>query len=163
MRCVERARSLVTRGRAGGRAGGRDKPQLSSTNRMVWCGVVWCGVVCTPIAQDIAFNIVNKEWEYSFKRGFKCTFERGCAMAHARRPHLSSSSSSSSRVYGTYLAAAAGAGSCTCISTSIEHAIGARLAPCVFIRARWPAGLVQTCGARLVTQCTQLLGGVLEY
>ena len=28
-------------------------------------------------AQDIAFIIVNKEWEYSFKRGFKCTFERG--------------------------------------------------------------------------------------
>ena len=27
--------------------------------------------------QDIAFNIVNKDWEYSHKRGFKCTFERG--------------------------------------------------------------------------------------
>jgi hypothetical protein len=30
-----------------------------------------------PPYEDIAFNIVNKEWEYSFKRGFKCTFERG--------------------------------------------------------------------------------------
>lgn len=24
-----------------------------------------------------AFRIVNKEWEYSHKKGFKCTFERG--------------------------------------------------------------------------------------
>jgi len=30
-----------------------------------------------PPYEDIAFHIVNKEWEYSFKRGFKCTFERG--------------------------------------------------------------------------------------
>uniref|UniRef100_A0ACD5UTA3 Uncharacterized protein n=1 Tax=Avena sativa TaxID=4498 RepID=A0ACD5UTA3_AVESA len=27
--------------------------------------------------EDIAFRIVNKEWEYSRKAGFKCTFERG--------------------------------------------------------------------------------------
>eukprot|EP00741_Cyanophora_paradoxa_P022631 tig00021493_g21856.t1 len=27
--------------------------------------------------EDVAFRIVNKEWEYSHKRGFKCTFERG--------------------------------------------------------------------------------------
>ena len=24
-----------------------------------------------------AFRVVNKEWEYSHKKGFKCTFERG--------------------------------------------------------------------------------------
>ncbi|KAL0739527.1 hypothetical protein Bca4012_015737 [Brassica carinata] len=30
-----------------------------------------------PPYQDIAFRIVNKEWEYSHKKGFNCTFERG--------------------------------------------------------------------------------------
>ncbi|KAJ4899073.1 Cactin [Raphanus sativus] len=30
-----------------------------------------------PPYQDIAFRIVNKEWELSRKKGFKCTFERG--------------------------------------------------------------------------------------
>uniref|UniRef100_A0ACD5UCY5 Uncharacterized protein n=1 Tax=Avena sativa TaxID=4498 RepID=A0ACD5UCY5_AVESA len=30
-----------------------------------------------PPYEDIAFRIVNKEWEYSRKAGFKCTFERG--------------------------------------------------------------------------------------
>uniref|UniRef100_A0ACD5V421 Uncharacterized protein n=1 Tax=Avena sativa TaxID=4498 RepID=A0ACD5V421_AVESA len=29
-----------------------------------------------PPYEDIAFRIVNKEWEYSRKAGFKCTFER---------------------------------------------------------------------------------------
>ncbi|CAM0903398.1 unnamed protein product [Alopecurus aequalis] len=29
-----------------------------------------------PPYEDIAFRIVNKEWEYSKKAGFKCTFER---------------------------------------------------------------------------------------
>jgi len=24
--------------------------------------------------QDIAFKIVNREWEYSYKRGFRCQF-----------------------------------------------------------------------------------------
>ncbi|XP_050227716.1 splicing factor Cactin-like isoform X2 [Mercurialis annua] len=30
-----------------------------------------------PPYEDMAFRIVNKEWEYSHKKGFKCTFERG--------------------------------------------------------------------------------------
>ncbi|CAN0909346.1 CTN [Linum grandiflorum] len=30
-----------------------------------------------PPYEDIAFRIANKEWEYSHKKGFKCTFERG--------------------------------------------------------------------------------------
>ena len=30
-----------------------------------------------PPYEDLAFRIVNKEWEYSHKRGFKCTFDRG--------------------------------------------------------------------------------------
>ncbi|KAE8661166.1 Cactin [Hibiscus syriacus] len=30
-----------------------------------------------PPYEDIAFRIVNKEWEYSHKKAFKCTFERG--------------------------------------------------------------------------------------
>ncbi|KAK9947856.1 hypothetical protein M0R45_003456 [Rubus argutus] len=30
-----------------------------------------------PPYEDIAFRIVNREWERSHKKGFKCTFERG--------------------------------------------------------------------------------------
>ncbi|KAH9735289.1 Cactin [Citrus sinensis] len=30
-----------------------------------------------PPYEDIAFKVVNKEWEYSHKKGFKCTFKRG--------------------------------------------------------------------------------------
>mmetsp|Transcript_55167 Transcript_55167/g.175502 ORF Transcript_55167/g.175502 Transcript_55167/m.175502 type:complete len:256 (+) Transcript_55167:1218-1985(+) len=30
-----------------------------------------------PPYEDIAFKVVNREWEYSHKKGFKCTFERG--------------------------------------------------------------------------------------
>lgn len=35
-----------------------------------------------PPYEDIAFRIVNKEWEYSRKKGFKCTFERGILQLH---------------------------------------------------------------------------------
>ena len=30
-----------------------------------------------PPYEDLAFKIVNREWEHSHKRGFKCRFERG--------------------------------------------------------------------------------------
>jgi len=30
-----------------------------------------------PPYEDIAFKIVNKEWEFSHKRGYKCSFDRG--------------------------------------------------------------------------------------
>jgi len=30
-----------------------------------------------PPYEDIAFKIVNREWEFSHKKGFKCVFERG--------------------------------------------------------------------------------------
>lgn len=30
-----------------------------------------------PPYEDIAFKIVNKEWEYASKKGFRCSFERG--------------------------------------------------------------------------------------
>uniref|UniRef100_A0A7S0SB60 Splicing factor Cactin n=1 Tax=Mantoniella antarctica TaxID=81844 RepID=A0A7S0SB60_9CHLO len=30
-----------------------------------------------PPYEDIAFKIVNKEWEYSNKKGFRCSFDRG--------------------------------------------------------------------------------------
>jgi hypothetical protein len=30
-----------------------------------------------PPYEDLAFKIVNKEWEYAQKRGFRCVFERG--------------------------------------------------------------------------------------
>lgn len=26
--------------------------------------------------QDLTFRILNKEWEYSHKKGFKCVFDR---------------------------------------------------------------------------------------
>lgn len=40
-----------------------------------------------PPYEDIAFKIVNKEWEYSFKRGYKCSFDRGvlCLYFNFRR------------------------------------------------------------------------------
>ncbi|KAF8915819.1 mid region of cactin-domain-containing protein [Mucidula mucida] len=31
-----------------------------------------------PPYEDIAFRIVNKEWEFSHKRGFRSSFDRGC-------------------------------------------------------------------------------------
>lgn len=31
-----------------------------------------------PPYEDIAFKIVNRDWEYSHKRGFRSTFDRGC-------------------------------------------------------------------------------------
>jgi hypothetical protein len=30
-----------------------------------------------PPYEDIAFKVVNKEWEYASKKGFRCSFERG--------------------------------------------------------------------------------------
>lgn len=30
-----------------------------------------------PPYEDVAFRIVNREWDFSFKRGFRCSFERG--------------------------------------------------------------------------------------
>ena len=30
-----------------------------------------------PPYEDIAFKIVNREWEKSHRRGFKCVFQRG--------------------------------------------------------------------------------------
>ncbi|KAK1300036.1 hypothetical protein QJS10_CPB13g00573 [Acorus calamus] len=35
-----------------------------------------------PPYEDIAFRIVNKEWDYSHKKGFKCTFERGILLVY---------------------------------------------------------------------------------
>ena len=36
-----------------------------------------CRIHAGPPYEDCAFRIINKEWEYSHKKGFKCTFERG--------------------------------------------------------------------------------------
>eukprot|EP00188_Purpureofilum_apyrenoidigerum_P000296 Plantae.Rhodophyta-Purpureofilum_apyrenoidigerum.ctg11224.p1 GENE.Plantae.Rhodophyta-Purpureofilum_apyrenoidigerum.ctg11224~~Plantae.Rhodophyta-Purpureofilum_apyrenoidigerum.ctg11224.p1 ORF type:complete len:662 (+),score=129.19 Plantae.Rhodophyta-Purpureofilum_apyrenoidigerum.ctg11224:94-2079(+) len=33
--------------------------------------------IAGPPYEDIAFKIVNREWEHSHKKGFRCTFERG--------------------------------------------------------------------------------------
>lgn len=30
-----------------------------------------------PPYEDLAFRIVNREWEYSHKKGFRCSFDRG--------------------------------------------------------------------------------------
>ena len=35
-----------------------------------------------PPYEDIAFKIVNQEWETSHKRGFRCRFERGILQLH---------------------------------------------------------------------------------
>ena len=35
-----------------------------------------------PPYEDIAFRIVNKEWEVGRKRGFRCSFERGVLQLH---------------------------------------------------------------------------------
>lgn len=35
-----------------------------------------------PPYDDIAFRIVNEEWEFSIKKGFKCEFERGTLKLH---------------------------------------------------------------------------------
>eukprot|EP00218_Dolichomastix_sp_CCMP3274_P006771 CAMPEP_0170144050 /NCGR_PEP_ID=MMETSP0033_2-20121228/13274_1 /TAXON_ID=195969 /ORGANISM="Dolichomastix tenuilepis, Strain CCMP3274" /LENGTH=687 /DNA_ID=CAMNT_0010380531 /DNA_START=15 /DNA_END=2078 /DNA_ORIENTATION=- len=35
-----------------------------------------------PPYEDVAFRVVNKPWEHSHKRGFKCSFERGIMILH---------------------------------------------------------------------------------
>ncbi|KAG2392625.1 hypothetical protein C9374_011350 [Naegleria lovaniensis] len=35
-----------------------------------------------PPYEDICFRIVNREWERSYKRGYKCVFERGVLQLH---------------------------------------------------------------------------------
>lgn len=37
-----------------------------------------------PPYEDIAFSIVNKEWEHSHKKGFRCVFDRGVLQLHFR-------------------------------------------------------------------------------
>jgi hypothetical protein len=42
-----------------------------------------------PPYEDIAFKIVNKDWEFSHKRGFKCSFERGIMHLYIKYdPHV---------------------------------------------------------------------------
>ena len=48
-----------------------------------WCCRVWPSPASAPRPsggppyEDIAFKIVNQEWETNHKRGFRCRFERG--------------------------------------------------------------------------------------
>jgi len=35
-----------------------------------------------PPYEDIAFKIVNREWEYQKKHGFRCVFDRGVLQLH---------------------------------------------------------------------------------
>jgi hypothetical protein len=35
-----------------------------------------------PPYEDVAFKIVNKEWEYARKHGFRCVFDRGILQLH---------------------------------------------------------------------------------
>lgn len=47
-----------------------------------------------PPYEDIAFKIVNKDWEFSHKRGFKCSFERGIMHLYIKYdPHSLSNAS----------------------------------------------------------------------
>ena len=34
-------------------------------------------ITAGPPYEDVAFTIVNKDWEYSHKRGFRSSFDRG--------------------------------------------------------------------------------------
>lgn len=36
-----------------------------------------CALQAGPPYEDIAFRVVNKEWNYARKHGFRCSFERG--------------------------------------------------------------------------------------
>ncbi|KAI9164663.1 hypothetical protein H9P43_008522 [Blastocladiella emersonii ATCC 22665] len=38
--------------------------------------------IAGPPYEDIAFEIINKEWEYSHRRGFRCVFDRGVLQLH---------------------------------------------------------------------------------
>ncbi|CAJ0641084.1 4880_t:CDS:2 [Entrophospora sp. SA101] len=38
--------------------------------------------IAGPPYEDIAFRIVNREWEYSHKKGFKSSFDRGVLQLH---------------------------------------------------------------------------------
>lgn len=51
-----------------------DEQKLRSN---VFCAGTTIGSNSFSSLQDIAFRIVNKEWEYSHKKGFKSIFERG--------------------------------------------------------------------------------------
>jgi len=50
-----------------------------------------------PPYEDLAFRIVNKEWEYSHKKGFKSTFDRGVLQLHFNFKYASLICSSMSR------------------------------------------------------------------
>ena len=50
-----------------------------------WGGSTWpASTDAGARAQDLAFRIVNREWEQSHKRGFRCTFDRGILYLHFR-------------------------------------------------------------------------------
>lgn len=35
-----------------------------------------------PPYEDVAFRIVQREWDYSYKRGFRSSFDRGILQLH---------------------------------------------------------------------------------
>ena len=53
--------------------------KIAPTYRVTTESDEWCIIYFSAGApyQDIAFKIVNREWEYSHKRGYKCLFDRG--------------------------------------------------------------------------------------
>ncbi|KAM7255221.1 hypothetical protein ACFE04_020462 [Oxalis oulophora] len=56
---------------------------MTSINYIIWFSLIFNSETCIirfhagPPYQDIAFRIVNKEWDCSHNKGFKSTFERG--------------------------------------------------------------------------------------
>ncbi|KXS11461.1 hypothetical protein M427DRAFT_60689 [Gonapodya prolifera JEL478] len=40
--------------------------------------------IAGPPYEDIAFRIVNREWEYSHKKGYRCVYDRGILQLHFR-------------------------------------------------------------------------------
>ncbi len=40
--------------------------------------------IAGPPYQDIAFRIVNREWEFHHRRGYRCVFDKGVLQLHFR-------------------------------------------------------------------------------
>lgn len=60
----------------------KDKPptyELVATDNPEFCVIRF---MAGPPYEDLAFKIVNREWDYSDRKGFKCVFDRGILHLH---------------------------------------------------------------------------------
>ena len=56
-----------------------------------------------PPYEDVAFRIVQREWDYSYKRGFRSSFDRGILQLHCMYTTLTQSTLSDSSTASNYL------------------------------------------------------------